>query len=730
MSLLCYSKSHVPAIIEYSRTNDKDLGATAHEVLKEISTNHPKVFSTHVKDLCKALESEAPTASQPNPPGAVDDLRACAGFAKKFPKDLPLNTKDGRKLIQSFLNFAYYGSPPKAAKHAITIIINSDDKKEMHAKEILAKSIKNFEYGRNNFLTKLAALSQLVLLAPQECEDDADAIIDIAVNRVLLKAHTTSTEAETEWMEEPDEDMVARSWALKILVNRLRSFPAEGSIKDVATPIYSMLNKLVKEGGEASKKKNTPLGHKNLQRLLAAQFLLKLSCTRRLDSLLAPADFNELAIVTHDPCNQIRKGFATKLMKYLGQGRLPARYYTILFFCAYEPDSTLLESVTTWIRARRTAFTARKETIFETAFARLLSLLAHHPDFDTDNETLNIMAKYITFYLKCVATQNNLSLIYHVAQRVKGVADGIAPSSKADENLYVLSDLAQALVRIWEEQNGWSMQSWPGKLKLPAGIFKALESHERAQEIADKVWIDEDLTEELESVVRSALRGKKRKAADGGEKPRKKTKGANGVKDRVKAERPIKTPKKKKRRSGDDDDDELESKAPASREPRRKSGRRSGAGTKSYVEVSEDEDEADAEAGALEEDEDSAEESEKEASEPEEDVEMADADHEEDEEEAEPEMEQPDGESEPEPEPEPTPQSQKKGSKAKPTKKTTAVTSPKAKRKAAGPTKAATSKTPTPAKSAKGRAKVNGDATTTSSPIANGQPRRSGRVRG
>ena len=330
VSLLCYNKSNVPAIIDYSRTDEKGLGSAAHEVLKEISSKHPKVFSTHVKELCKALESESPTADTPNPPGAVQDLKACAGFAKEFPKELLL--KGSRKLVQSFVNFAMYGSPPKAAKHAISIIISSDNKKEMHIKSILSKSVENFRYGSDHFLTKLAAISQMMALAPQECEDDNDAIVDIAVNQVLLKAHSVTPEAEAEWMETPDEDMVARTWALKILVNRLRSLPEGSDTKEVATPIYTMLNRLVRDKGEASKKKTTPLGHKNLQRLLASQFLLKLSCTSRLDKLFTPADFNELALVTHDPCEQIRTGFATTLMKYLGQGRLPPRFFTILFY--------------------------------------------------------------------------------------------------------------------------------------------------------------------------------------------------------------------------------------------------------------------------------------------------------------------------------------------------------------------------------------------------------------
>ena len=622
VSLLCYSKSHVPAIIEYTRTDDKGLGATAHEVLKEISTKHPKVFKTHVKELCKALENEAPTLKTPNPLGAVDDLKACAAFAKKFPAEIPVNTKEGRKLIQSFLDFARYGTPPKAAKHAVTIIMSSDNKKELHAKEILAYCIKNFDYGCNHFLTKLAAISQLVLLAPQETEDDADTILDIAAIRILHKAHPTSSESEVEWMETPDDDIVARTWALRILINRLRSFPSEADIKEVASLVYAMLNRLVKENGEISKKQATPLGHKNLQRLLAANFLLKLSCTRRLDILLTPTDFNELALVTHDPCIHIRKAFATKLMKYLGQNRLPTRFYAILFLCAYEPDLSLRESIVTWVRSRRAAFASRKETTLETVFARLLSLLAHHPDFDTDHDTLKIMSDYILFYLKSVATPDNLSLIYHVAQRVKGVADGIMSSTQANENLYVLSDLAQALIRIWEEQNAWSMQSWPGKLKLPAGIFKPLESHERAQEIADKIWIDEDLTEILEPVVRASLKSKKRKATDGGEKARKKLKAPKEKK--IKLERPIKTPKKKKRKS---DEEEAGDRVLQSSGPRRKSDRRSNA--KSYAEVSSDEEEEDmqdARVGASDGDEDIGEASEGEEEVPalEKDVEMVD----------------------------------------------------------------------------------------------------------
>ncbi|KAF1961577.1 hypothetical protein CC80DRAFT_488048 [Byssothecium circinans] len=747
VSLLCFNKSHVPAIIAHTRTDDKALGATAHEVLKEISTKHPKVFSTHVKDLCKTLESEAPTEKTPNPPGAVDDLKACASFAKKFPKEVPLNSKDSRKLVQGLLNFALYGAPPKAAKHAVTIIMSCDNKKEMHAREILKKSMKNFAYGCDYWLTKLAALSQLVLLAQQECEDDNDALLAIAVENVLLKEHPASEEAEEEWMDTPDDDIVARTWALKILVNRLLANPNEETLAAQGAPTFKLLNRIVKEGGEMSKKHHTPLAHKNRQRLLAANFLLKLACQQRLDRQITPTDFSELALVTHDKSLHVRKGFALKLMKYLGQNKLSTRYYTILFMFAHEPDAGLKELLMTWLRSRRAAFAARKDTVLETSvFARLLSLIAHHPDFSSDEETLKQMSSFILYYLKCVATEDNLALIYHMAGRVKTVRDGIDASGQTDENLYILSDLAQALILAWEDQNGWSMQSFPGKQKLPAGIFKPLESHDRGQEIAEKQYIDKDFAEELEPLVRKAIKSKKRKAGDNGEKPRKKIKSERTP--GTKKDRPTKTPRKK-RRGGDNYDENDVDGVVRSSGPRRKSDRKSGV-NKSYVEISSDEDGVDA--GAEEEGEGEDEEmSDAEwpgKSPAQEDVEMDDADKS-----PEPQSAEDSGLSEPEPDPEPEPP--KKTPKGRAAKKANGVNSSspavqKGKGKAAEPAEpkvtpakstratrgAATAEEPTSPKqnkpariAAKGRAKKEVEAAVSSSLAANGMDKGTGTVR-
>jgi sister-chromatid-cohesion protein PDS5 len=67
-----------------------------------------------------------------------------------------------------------------------------------------------------------------------------------------------------------------------------------------------------------------------------------------------------------------------------------------------------------------------------------------------------------------------------------------------------LSDLAQALIKKWEEKRGWSMQTWPTKVGMPVGLFSGLPSHEVAQEIAEKNYLPEEMDNLLDDLVRNA----------------------------------------------------------------------------------------------------------------------------------------------------------------------------------------------------------------------------------
>ena len=408
-----------------------------------------------------------------------------------------------RKFLQSVSSYALHGLPPHTAKYAVSIIIAISGKKEMYAKDLLEACVKDFEYGSKNFLSKLAALSQLVLLAPKETEDRSDAVLDVALKEVLLKFRGESDVAQPPWVDDDhlDDECKAKLWALKILVNRVRSHSDPKSLRQAADPVYQLLNTLLAKGGESSKTHETPVAHKTRFRLTAALLLLKLCTSKPHDDLLLPRDFDRLALTAQDSLPEVRSAFMRKLKKYLGQGRLPPRFYTIVFLQAFEPHTELRDDTVTWIRSRTRFFAQNRSTLMETIFARLLSLLAHHPDFGVTIMDLTDSAHYILFYLRAVATQENLSLIYYVAQQVKQTGDAVVPEDS--ENLYYLSDLAQTVIRLYEDVQGWSMQAWPGKLGLPQSLFQSLSDHDVAQDIATRSFLPDGLIERLEALVKA-----------------------------------------------------------------------------------------------------------------------------------------------------------------------------------------------------------------------------------
>lgn len=457
---LVYNRSHLPGLLQFSRSDENSLGATAHEVMHEISQRMPKIFSSNVEELCKSLQENAPSETKANDPGSVETLRACAEFAKNRPKDIPHD----RKFVQTLINFALYGTPPKAAKYAVSTLMAASDRKEMHTKDLLEKTTTGWKYGEDHFLTKLATVSQLSIMDAKFADEISDQILEITTQQVLLKVRTPAQDTDPSWQSdsELDEECQAKLWAIKVLVNRLRGTEDPDAAKQTAAPVFKLLNALVLKEGEISKQNDTPKAHKARLRLLAAQSILKLCTKKTFDDILTPTEFNRLAFVAQDSLSNVRRGFVEKLQKYLVKGKLSNRFYTIIFLTAFEPELEFKNSIITWIRSRAKFFTEKKTHVMESIFARLLSLLAHHPDYSTDPIELKDHAQYILYYIASVASEDNLGLIYKYAERVKQARDGI--SAKDSDRLYVLSDLAQAVIRKWEEKKGWSMQIWPTKV--------------------------------------------------------------------------------------------------------------------------------------------------------------------------------------------------------------------------------------------------------------------------
>ncbi|EME45123.1 hypothetical protein DOTSEDRAFT_70986 [Dothistroma septosporum NZE10] len=543
-AVLVYNKSHIPAIIEISRTDDKGLASAAQAVITEIAEKAPQVFKVHIKELCDTLKKGAPTPTSPNDPTAVDSLKACAGFARKFPKELGQD----RDFYQAMTKFASRGIPPRAAKHAVTVLVSSADKKDMYIKELVKACIKNFKAGGDGYLAKLSSLGQLRLLAAHETEDYHEAIDEIATT--MISESSGEAEENAPEVDGVDDKLTAKLLSLKILVNSLRGQASEApdadmdeEVKAHASRVFRLLNTLIEMEGDLSKDStSTPKRYRIQLRLAAAKLILKLCCYRTLEKLFRPRDFNRLTKVAQDERQEVRIGFNDTLKKYLSQGKLSRKFYGLLFLYAHEPSKSLKERTTTFLKSRVATYAKTDAHGLEGVLSYFLSLLAHHPDFSVAvKEDQEELVAYVLFYLKIVATEQNLPQLYNVALRLKSVQDGIDPGKSA--NLYILGELSEAMMRYYADIKGWSLQITPARVKMPSGIYAAMPSHAVAQEIADKTFLPGNLADDLEDIVKDYLHPrKKRKATDSAShRPAKKAKASDG--DTTKQETARKAPK-------------------------------------------------------------------------------------------------------------------------------------------------------------------------------------------
>lgn len=506
---LMFNRSHLSTFLDYSRTDQDDFGSTAHEILNEISQRTPDLFKSHIGDLCADLVDKAPTATRDNEPIVVETLRACASYARKYPSEIPSE----KKFTQVMINFALYGKPWKAAKYAVNILLaKKDEKSLLSATELFQKVMKDWKYGAPHLLNKLAIVAQLERLTPKVTLDHDQAILEM-IQDILKQVRADASENDPEWVEDADmdEECQAKCLALKILVNRLRAedqdrSDGEDDLHARAKPVFKMLKTLITREGEMCKSKETPKHYKARLRLHAAQLVLKLCKDKQLDDLLSPEDFNSLAFVTQDAHPQTRRAFVEKLQKYLVQSKLRPKFYTIIFLTAYEPIADFKNRTETWIRSRVNHYQQNSHSVMEAIMPRLISLLAHHPDLSESVDDLADHARYIIYYVSNVANESNLGLIFRYAERVKQTRDALDPAKS--KNLYLVSDLAQAVIRKWQERKGWAFEAYSKKIGLPTGLFLALPNHDAAQEVADKQYIPDGTDQKLDEILKVMERKK------------------------------------------------------------------------------------------------------------------------------------------------------------------------------------------------------------------------------
>ncbi|KAI1314319.1 hypothetical protein EDD11_002303 [Mortierella claussenii] len=470
------------------------------ELLRSISLIFPAIFKDHLVEITSLLRN-------PDFAGATDSLQTLAEFAKHFPKSVPADTK-AKETLRSFVES---GTVEQAA-HA-TIVLASISHNEEMCKEFAMAIAKRLTVPSTGLLRDLVVLSQLALYSPDAFEDVSASVVSFIVKTLLLTntlEQETAYEAGSDWIEkeELDEYSLSKLMGLKVLVNRSILLAENNSpiAQDVVRPVFKLLWTILDQEGEIVDEKNTNGVLKSHLRLHAARLVIKLTRGRPIyEKMVSVAEFTRLSLVIQDPVYRVRQGLASRIMKYLRAKELHVRYLAFLFLAAHEPEPEWRLHVRGFLQQQSRAQDSVHSSLMlnELTLARLLHLLANHPDFvlkpsDDNNifanaegvhtvDDLNLTVKYIEFYLETMANSENVSLIYYIASLMKTVR--FANVGEPTKNLYVLSDLAQYVIQEKSRSHNWTLTSYPGKVKLPRELFIPLGEADMTVEISTKNYL-------------------------------------------------------------------------------------------------------------------------------------------------------------------------------------------------------------------------------------------------
>ncbi|RIA91799.1 armadillo-type protein [Glomus cerebriforme] len=421
ISLTIINRDLVPLLMNKIKSVDGEQqnahSIIAHELFTGISSRFPAIFRSHFEKLTTLLKEEDENAMI-----VEDSLEALSKLAKAFPDEASQDSE----IIQRYTQFALKGSP-RQAKFAAIILTHIRQKQQL-CSDLFKEIIPNLSVTSPNIVSYLSVLSQCVFYMPTIYEQKSDAITNFIVKELIMKNRNKATAGDkTEWVDDDELDVEckAKVLGLKVLVNRLLSIAETENALDLAKPVFKLLWTLIRGGGELTPDKSTRPSFQSRLRLVAVHSVLKLARKKIYDSMISVAEFQELALMIQDPCYHVRFAFASRLIKYCGGYQLNARFLSIFFLIAHDPDTTIRETVKVFlIRHSLASKTIRdKSTHFEMSLVRLIHLLSHHPDFSREPDTLNEFVVYIDFFLDTIANAENVSLLSYMTGRLKQVRD-------------------------------------------------------------------------------------------------------------------------------------------------------------------------------------------------------------------------------------------------------------------------------------------------------------------
>ncbi|GEM10842.1 cohesin-associated protein Pds5 [Rhodotorula toruloides] len=510
-----------------------ELAQAARRVLVYISKNRPALYKSHVAKLSKLLADGVPGELERGDGASEAPIDVCAVVLHALAKlkmaepSVAIDSKLSKKALQ----FARQGNAVQAKQAATLLALDSGRPGVVgDLVEHLSQAVETA--SKEQLVSHFAALARLARYSRDSFDKYSEAITTTAL-QTLTKAGIEGeevVEGEATWFDTADLPATtrARLLSIKILTNRCLAYVKTDSAAKVSKPVFDLLWPLLQQfGGE-----DTPPVASHI-RLACALAILKLAASAEpafVKSVLQ--HFDELTRLVQDTTFEVREGFLRKLLFYLRHGRFPRivlpRFNMMLFLIGHEPEVELKESILTYARSRKRLPDNERQALWEQPFLRLIHLLAHHPDLDpevdhVEPETVKFMARYLDEYIDIFATSENVSYLYHLAQKVKTVRDKQSPVF--DKNLYLLSELSQHLLKRYATRHSWPIPTYPKQASLPTDIFAPLGDSDEVKKVLKTTFLDEDMLGKIEDrPEKKKPTGRKRvstAAANGESKPKR-----------------------------------------------------------------------------------------------------------------------------------------------------------------------------------------------------------------
>ncbi|KAI0938430.1 hypothetical protein AcW1_001836 [Taiwanofungus camphoratus] len=561
-SLRIVNQSSIPTFVKRVQKGDPngDGHGSSHAQLSAqnarvwmnyISKHFPTILQSHIGELSKAISDEKNTRL------VEVCLQALAAVASWDNKLAPSDKRTIDRLMRFVMSQNHRSA--KFSARLLTALKNAEELCEQVVNSI-ARGLP--EADPELLIAHVTVLAQLTLKSPDAFEQKSDVIMAFLLKQVLMVARPDDPDqmdTDEEWVEDSamSPELKTKILALKVCRNRCLAHASADTALDIARPVLKMFITLLQHSGSFSADAVDDPRIRTRLRLQAAVSLLHLSGIEAYSSEIA-TNFVLLAITIQDPCYQVRITFMDKLVTLLTARKLSPRFNVVPFLSVHDPEADVKNKAKAYVvYALRSMPRAIRLANFEMIFVRLLHLLAHHPDFSVAEENLPDIAKYIEFYLDLIANAENVPLLYHLAMKAKTVRD--AESHTYSENLYAASELAQYLIKARAKAHSWSLESYPGKVRLPGDILRPLPNAEAANEILKTVYLPANTLSWLAEQAKQAKAAQEPKQ----EKPRTERKTTGKRKAASRTNGSVKRSRTTTRRRKEDDSDEEDESSPS-----------------------------------------------------------------------------------------------------------------------------------------------------------------------